>query len=332
VHRLSKQLLERSQDAYLLALDLYNRPTIRYRVEGFCFLFTNAWELLLKAKIIEDTKDDSTIFYRKQRGQPRRSISLRDALKKVFPSERDQVRRNVEEIAELRDYATHLVVPELETVYAGIFQAGVLNYANLLEEWFEIVLTDRASPSMLTLVFDVKQIDPLTLQKRYGKEVSDFILSRQQSIEQAISQANSVQFGIPITYRVVLTKKPQEADIVLSLQPQGDGAGRLIEVPKDVSRTHPYLFGQVLPAVVDRLGGSVRFTQYDLHAILLKLKIKKARRSRYHYLVEATGTHLYSQDLVDLIVSNIQNHPGYLAQARTAYKRSLDERRRTRAP
>ena len=332
MHRLSKQLLQRSQDAYLLALDLYNRPTIRYRVEGFCFLFTNAWELLLKAKIIKDTRHDRTIFYPKRRGQPRKSISLRDALKRVFPNEQDPVRRNVEEIAALRDYATHLIVPELEVVYAGIFQAGVLNYANLLRSWFGVSLTDRASPPMLSLVFDVKQIEPVSLQRRYGKEVSDFILSRQRSIEEAVSEADSPQFGIALTHRLVLTKKPSEADIVLSLADEGEGAARLIEVPRDVSGTHPYLFRQVVAAVADRLRGTVRFTQYDLHAMLLKLKVKKAPRSGYHYLVEATGTHLYSGDLIDLIVSKIAANPDYLPHARLAYKRWLDERKRKRGP
>lgn len=330
MHRLEKQLLERSQDAYLLALDLYNRPTIRYRLEGFCFLFTNAWELLLKAKIIEDTRDDRTIFYRKQRGQPRKSISLRGALRKVYPNEQDPVRRNVEEIAALRDYATHLIVPELEVIYSGIFQAGVLNYANVLRSWFEVSLADRASPPMLTLVFDVKQIEPVSMQKRYGKEVSDFVLSRQRSIDEATREARSPQFGIPIAYRLVLTKKPQEADVVLSLGGEDAPEVQLIEVPRDISRTHPYRFRQLAASIADRLGESQRFTTYDLVAVLHKLKTKKSPRSRHHYLVEATGTDLYSQDLADLIVSNIENHPDYLALARGAYKRWLDDRKRER--
>ncbi len=330
MHRLSKQLLERSQDAYLLSLDLYNRPTIRYRIEGFCFLFTNAWELLLKARIVEDTKLDGSIFYKKRRGRPRRSISLRDALKKVFPNEKDPVRRNVEEITALRDCATHLIVPELEVVYAGIFQAGVMNYADMLRQWFGLTLTDRASPPMLSLVFDIRHIDPVVVQKKYGKEVSEFLLSRSREVEDAIAQTNDRQFGIPITYRLVLTKKTKQADIVLSL---GDGTGeaRLIEVPRDVSRTHPFLFGQVRAAVAHRLGESVRFTQHDLHAILYKLKVKKARRSRYHYLVEATGTHLYSQDLIEAIVDKIQKHPGYLPRARATYRRWLNRRKADRA-
>ena len=35
-----------------MTLCIYNNPNIRYRIEGFCFFFTNAWELLLKAKIL----------------------------------------------------------------------------------------------------------------------------------------------------------------------------------------------------------------------------------------------------------------------------------------
>ncbi len=330
MHRLSKLLLERSQDAYLLGLDLYNSPTIRYRIEGFCFLFTNAWELLLKAKIIEDTKDDRSIFYKKQIRQPRRSISLRGALKKVFSNEKDPIRRNVEEIAALRDLATHLIVPELEVIYAGMFQAGVMNYANMLRDWFGVALTDRASPAMLSLVFDVTEIDPVAIQKRYGKEVSDFLVSRSRYLEDEIAEVNNAQFGIPITYRLVITKKPQEADIVLSLA-EGTAEARLIEVPRDVSRTHPHLFTRVVAMVADRLGPAERFTWYDLLAILQKLKVKKPRRSQYHYLVEATNTHLYSQDLVDAIVDRIQKHPEYLPRAREEYRRWLNKRKADKA-
>ncbi len=330
MHRLSKRLLERSQEAYLLALDLYNRPTIRYRVEGFCFLFTNAWELLLKAKIIEDTKKDRSIFYRKKRRKPRRSISLKDALKKVFPKENDPIRRNIEEITALRDYAIHLVIPELEVVYGGMFQAGVINYATKLREWFGLSLTDRASPSMLSLVFDVKEIDPIAVQKRYGKEVLEFIIAKSKSVDDAITAMNDRRFGIPIIYRLVLTKKPKNADIIMSLEEKGGPVARFIEVPKDISRTHPYRFGQLLATLSARLGESYTFNQYDLQAILHKLKIKKPRCSEYHYLVEPTGTHLYSEDLVDLMVNKIEKIPDYVARAGRSYGNWLKRRRMKR--
>lgn len=332
MHRLSRRLLERSQEAYLLALDVYNRPTIRYRVEGFCFLFTNAWELLLKAKIVEDTKKDRSIFCRKKRRKPRRSISLKDALKKVFPKENDPIRRNIEEIAALRDCAIHLLIPELEFVYGGMFQSGVMNYANKLREWFGLSLTDRASPSMLSLVFDVKEIDPVAIQKRYGKEVLQFIIAKSKSVEDAIATMNDLSFGIPITYRLVLTSKPKDADIIMSLEEEGGPVARFIEVPKDISRTHPYRFRQLLARISARLGEPYIVNQHDLQAILHKLKVKKPRISKYHYLVEATRTHLYSEELVNLIVSKIEKIPGYIAGARRSYRNWLKRRRTKREP
>lgn len=205
-----------------------------------------------------------------------------------------------------------------------------MNYAHMLRGWFGLALTDRASPAMLSLVFDVKEVSPVALQKRYGKEVSDFLLSRSRYLEDTIAEIKSPQFGIPITYRLVVTKKPRDADIVLSLA-EGAAEARFIEVPRDVSRTHPYRFTQVVAMVADRLGTSERFTRYDLHAILHKLKVKKPRRSHYHYLVEATDTHLYSQDLVDAIVDRIQKHPDYLPRARATYGHWLKKRKGDKA-
>jgi hypothetical protein len=81
---ISRQLIDKSQEAIILALETYNKPTIKYRVEGFCFFFTNSWELLLKAKIIELNKTENSIYYRKVKGQIRKSLSLRDCLRQTF--------------------------------------------------------------------------------------------------------------------------------------------------------------------------------------------------------------------------------------------------------
>ena len=46
-------LLSKSEEAYLMSIEIINKPTINYRTEGFCFFICNAWELLLKALIIK---------------------------------------------------------------------------------------------------------------------------------------------------------------------------------------------------------------------------------------------------------------------------------------
>lgn len=49
-------MLDKSEEAFLMAIEIYNKPTINYRLEGFSFFICNAWELLLKAKMLKQNK------------------------------------------------------------------------------------------------------------------------------------------------------------------------------------------------------------------------------------------------------------------------------------
>ena len=46
----SQYLLEKSIQAAISAIEIYNKPDFKYREESFCILIVNTWELLLKAK------------------------------------------------------------------------------------------------------------------------------------------------------------------------------------------------------------------------------------------------------------------------------------------
>ena len=37
--KLINELLNKSQEAFLMAIEIYNKPIIKYRLEGFVFLF-----------------------------------------------------------------------------------------------------------------------------------------------------------------------------------------------------------------------------------------------------------------------------------------------------
>lgn len=71
------RLKDKSIEALLVAIELYNKPTIKYRIEGFSFMICNAWELLLKAYIIKN-EGELAIYYS---DKPDRSISLETAVK-----------------------------------------------------------------------------------------------------------------------------------------------------------------------------------------------------------------------------------------------------------
>lgn len=71
MNKLIDKLLEKSRESFLMAIEIYNKPTIRYRIEGFAMFVCNAWELLLKARIITISGEKS-IYYK---DNPNRTLS-----------------------------------------------------------------------------------------------------------------------------------------------------------------------------------------------------------------------------------------------------------------
>lgn len=47
------QLLEKSQEAFVVAVELYNKPTIKYRVEGFAFFCVQRMGAYAQGKAVE---------------------------------------------------------------------------------------------------------------------------------------------------------------------------------------------------------------------------------------------------------------------------------------
>ena len=61
--KMYQQLIRRSLDAFTLALEVYNRPSLCNRVEAFTILMVNSWELFLKAEIL-DALGEEKVFYK----------------------------------------------------------------------------------------------------------------------------------------------------------------------------------------------------------------------------------------------------------------------------
>lgn len=84
-------LLNKSEEAYLMSIEIINKPTINYRTEGFCFFICNAWELLLKAYLINKAKDINVINYK---DDSNRTIGLDECIERVFTSTTDKTKNN----------------------------------------------------------------------------------------------------------------------------------------------------------------------------------------------------------------------------------------------
>ena len=130
----------------LAAVEVYNKTAFEYREETFCVLMVNAWEVLLKARIVSRNGNRLESIYLRENGHRfRRSkhtnspltISLNRALNQSDVPE--TARANIEALYEIRNEITHLgtLHTKLCQKISEFGTASVENFTRLLQCWFD---------------------------------------------------------------------------------------------------------------------------------------------------------------------------------------------------
>ena len=316
---LKERLLDKSIEAYVLALETINRLTIQYRCEAFCYLFCNAWELLLKSKILADASIDDAIFYKQKQGQPKRSLSLRGCLKRVFQNPNDPTRKNIERIEELRDEAVHLVISRIPSDIMGIFQAGVLNYHKLLNSWFGQSLSERYPLGMMNLVYDIGPDEWDITDKRLRGELdpntAEFLVRFCADIMNDFDNLERPpEYSIRIEYRFTSTRGKDEADFSFSTGPRDGGLTKAVQVAKDSSVSHPYRQKELIRKLNSKIEGQT-INQYDIQSINRIYRVKS--RPEYFYQGKVKGSPgQYSVAFLEWLVRRHNNDSEFFSSAR----------------
>ncbi len=322
MRKLTRQLLDKSKGAFILSVELYNKPTIDYRNESFSMLFTNAWELLLKAKLYEDSDGKQlSIFRPKKRNQKRQSKTLDECLDNVFQVENDPIKNNVQFISELRNEATHLIIREFDPYYSRAFQSGVLNYLNKMHEWFSIEPSLILPPGFLALVSSEQLPDMTKIQQKFSREEFKRLLeweSRFMKLQSLGSEA-----AVSVQHRVALVKNPKKADVILS---PGADIGSLgitvIERTRDLDETHPNRANDIVNAV-NQLLSDQSINSYDLQAYLHVNGLKNNNND--HHWKTRFNTSQYSNELIGNIFQAIETDPASLQRWRKQYSSHIKQ-------
>lgn len=207
---LSEQLIKRSHDAFTLALEIYNRPTLGNRVEAFAIMMVNAWELMLKSEIAKN-EGVSSIFK-----EGNFSISIREAMNKLMDSS-GYVSKNLEILIDLRDQAIHLLIPELQPQLSRLFQATVLNYQKRYKQIMGNSPLAGQSVGLLSLIVDGCEPEVAVIKESYGELTANQVKSFLGKFTQMTRECDSDEFSISVDYKLALTKKTSDSDLSLSL-------------------------------------------------------------------------------------------------------------------
>lgn len=309
------RLLDKSKEAFILAIEVYNRPSIRYRVEGFSFFICNAWELMLKAKMIRDFGMDS-VYYK---DNPGRTITLERCIARVFTNNKDPLRRNLEDIIDLRNTSTHFIVEEYEQIYVGLFQSCVSNFDDKMFDFHHIRMGDFVPPHFLTLSMTASPATPERIRAKYSPEIAEKFLFSEAEIEQEFALQESPAYATVMVTELAVIKDPKRADFTVAYDPQSSVGLRTAKVFQDPKNTHPLSARKLIDHVNKQLrkrgivlkasGKEKKFTTNDWRLFMKFYDLKDNQRYGYCHEIGSTTSHTYSMRTVDFIVDTIAQNP-----------------------
>lgn len=309
------QLLDKSREAFVLAVELYNRPSIRYRVEGFAFFICNAWELMLKAKIIRDYGIEKILY----KDHPDRTLSMERCMDLVLTNDKDPLKRNLKDIVRLRNEGTHFIVPEHEQIYVGLFQACVRNYDDKLFEWHGLKISDSVPVHFLTLSMSANPVSPEVIRAKYSPEIAEKFLFDRAAIEQEEAIQGNQKYSFVMRTEMAIVKNPSRADFTVAIDNTSDKKMRTAKVFQDPHNTHPLATRQIVDLVNKRLnkegiklqahGRTKNFTTNDWALFMKFYDLKQDSSYSYEHRIGSQSQYTYSMRAVDLIVEQIIKNP-----------------------
>lgn len=312
--KLNKKLIDKAKEAFLMAIEIYNKPTIKYRIEGFSMFICNAWELMLKAHMINKFGESSIYFADK----PDRTFSLSDCIKKVFTNDKDPLRINLEKIIELRNMSTHFITEEYEMVYVPLFQACILNFNDKILEFHNIDMTQTIPQNFLTLSVSLKTLNETEISAKYPEIISKKFISLKNEIE-LLGSTENPKFAININVNHYMTKDRKTADAVFHISKEGEDPVAIIKEIKNPELVFKYTAKTSIETICSMLqrnkiqpkykGEITQFTKFHFSNLIKYYDIKNNDKFCWRYNAGNTEFYKYSLQALEFLVSEIKKDP-----------------------
>jgi len=208
-----RYILEKSIQAVISAIEVYNKPDFKYREESFAILMVNGWELLTKARIVQISNNSLKSIYaidysaRRKDGIPYKNVKFKknrtgnyytiDVFTAMKLANVDKVvRDNIELLVEIRDNSVHFINDShlLEKKVLEIGTASLKSYVTLVKDWFEYDLTKYNFYLMPISFFHAHELESYSIndEDEQHKNLLGFIASKEEEHPSNVQKKHNI--------------------------------------------------------------------------------------------------------------------------------------------
>lgn len=272
--RLSRcaRLLQNAEAALISAIEIYNKPAFAYREETFSILALNAWELLLKAKLLAIKDNDPRclhIYATRELAPGRQSkkkyvkrnrtgnkmtigidtcIVLLEAEKIVVP---EPVKKNLAALAEVRDNAIHFInaSPQLSKQVLEIGTACLRNFIELGKQWLGLDLSSYSLYLMPIGFLPSAEATAISLSPDEQKVVNYLATIMKGGHDEEVQDFH-VSLDVNISFK--RTSAAAANAIIVSNDPNDPNAVHVNLSEEDIRKQYPWDYGDLTEKLQNR--------------------------------------------------------------------------------
>tara|TARA_R110002072_G_scaffold158989_4_gene310082 strand:+ start:22566 stop:23549 length:984 start_codon:yes stop_codon:yes gene_type:complete len=318
VGSVKKELLKKSREAALAAVQIFNNPNITFKSESYIVLMTIAWTYLLHAYYREQGVE---YRYFKKTGQRRVFDKTKKGADKHWELERClnddnspidiDTSNNLKFLIGLRHEIEHQMTTRIDDLLSARFQACCLNYNSYIKELFEKDdgIDKHLSFSLQLSTIDNEQKDMLSDHPELPKHIQSYV----QEFDNLLSEDEyaSQRYAYRILFVPKTANRKGQADRVIEFvksdSPLAKNMNTEYAVIKETDRDK-FIPSQIVKIMNNQ--GFVNFSMHD-HTTLWQTKDAKNPAKGYGVNVASKYWHWY-QSWVDIVLDHCnQNRQKY---------------------
>jgi len=210
----------------------------------------------------------------------------------VFTSTDNPVKNNLFRIAQIRNKATHTILPEYDFIFTSLFQQCISNYNRFFNNQFVKFPLNKDVTGFVSLSqVPTKNKSPLSLNAK--------ALLQLEAVVAAVASDST------ITQTVRLQSVKKDADVTYAIVKDADEKVKMIAVTKNHEILYPYLTREIVKKIKESieltLGLNHGFTEPIFHRICKQHKIKENTTYCHSYAHSKTTLYRYSDATIDYI-------------------------------
>lgn len=226
---IAQSLVNNSISGMYSAIEIHNKPRIRFRYEIVVLLILNSWELLIKGYLYKYHKNIK-LLQKDSTSKPFENCL--NIVSQKIGKEFNPILENLGVLYGYRNQVAHYYIQDLDPVIFSLISKSIIFYSDFIKKYFKIDLSAQTDLILLPIGFKrplspIDYISSTSINENSSKEIKEFL----STIIDATKRLNDVNIAdtIFVDFRISLmnVNRITNADLVAGI---------------DNSQTNPVLF------------------------------------------------------------------------------------------